>query len=63
MAAKTAVEKPQRKFIDLMIKCPRCGHVQHEFVYSLFEKRWFKCLVCGTMSASGAWIVLCIKMG
>ncbi|GAI86781.1 unnamed protein product [marine sediment metagenome] len=43
MVTKTVVKKPQRKYIDLMVKCPRCGKVQHFYVYSLDEKEWFKC--------------------
>lgn len=58
MATKTAGEKPKRKHTDLLIKCPRCGYTQHEYVYSLEEKRWFKCGGCKELSASGAWIVV-----
>lgn len=58
MADKSAVKKPQRKYIDLMVKCPRCGNKQHEYVYSLDEKKWFKCNDCQQLSASGAWTVL-----
>ena len=58
MPTKTLTRKPQGQYIDLMVRCPRCENVQHEFVYSLDEKKWFKCNHCQQLSASGAWIVL-----
>lgn len=61
MATTTAVKKPLRKFIELLIKCPRCANVHHEYVYSLDEKPYFKCLGCGVLVPFGAWIVLYIK--
>lgn len=61
MATKSVTKKTERKFIDLLIKCPRCGNVQHEYVYSLFDKPWFKCVGCEQLTPSGAWIVLYMK--
>ena len=62
MAAETVVKKSQKKVIDLLIKCPRCGNVQHEYLYSLYDKNWFKCTGCQELFAAGAWKVLYVKM-
>lgn len=62
MAAKPVIKKTLGKFIDLLVKCPRCTHVQHEYVYSLFDKPYFKCEGCGVMTPSGVWGVLYMKM-
>lgn len=62
MAAKSVIKKTLGKFIDLLVRCPRCAHVQHEYVYSLFGKPYFKCEGCAVMTPSGAWSVLCMKM-
>jgi len=62
MADKTAAQKSHQKYIELMVKCPRCWNVQHEYVYSLFEKPYFKCLGCGVLVPSGAWTVLYVGM-
>jgi len=57
MATTKVSRTPHRRYIDLAIKCPRCGVLQHFYVYSLFDKTWFRCDVCGELSASGAWKV------
>ena len=57
MATKTTVKKTRGKYIELMVRCPRCRNVQYEYVYSLDEKPYFKCLGCGVLVPSGAWTV------
>lgn len=46
--------------IDMFLKCPRCHHPQHEYVYTLSDKPWIKCGECGELSPSGAWKVIVI---
>lgn len=53
--------KPQAKLppvTDMFLKCPRCRHAQHVYVYNLDDKPWIKCDHCDTLLASGAWSVI-----
>ena len=63
MAEKTkaptrSARKVPRPIIDLLVRCPKCRHRQHEYVYSLADKPWFQCEECRALSASGAWTVI-----
>jgi len=50
-----------RPAIDLLLRCPRCRHEQHEYVYSLTDKPWVKCNDCQQLSPSGAWTIVTLR--
>lgn len=47
--------------IDLLLRCPRCRHEQHEYVYSSADKPWVKCDDCQQLSPSGAWTIVTLS--
>ena len=52
--------KQSKPVIDMLLKCPRCKHPQHEYVYSLYDKPWIKCDGCQQLSPSGSWNVIAV---
>ena len=49
-----------QSIIDMLLKCPRCQHSQHTYVYQLDDKKWIKCQACDELIPSGAWGVIAV---
>jgi len=61
----TAIDRKARgksgPVIDLLLRCLRCQHEQHEYVYFLTDKPWIKCNECQQLSPSGAWTIVTLS--
>ena len=59
-ARTTKAREKNPPFIDMFLRCPRCQHAQHIYVYNLDDKPWLKCNACDELSPSGAWGVITV---
>ena len=48
----------RRHVIDLFLRCPKCQHSQHEYVYNIGERPWIRCGGCGELVPEGAWGII-----
>lgn len=48
-----------RPILDFLLKCPRCGQAQHEYMYQVSDKPWIKCEHCQQLSPIDSCSVIC----
>ena len=50
-----------RGYMELGLRCPRCGQGQTEFLRSTADQPNLRCQHCGGFSAIGSWRIIYIK--
>jgi len=51
-----------RPIIDFLVRCPKCQHGQHVYVYEVTDKPWIKCDYCGELLPRDAWSVITMSI-
>ncbi|MBA7567061.1 hypothetical protein ES708_08761 [subsurface metagenome] len=47
--------------LDFLLRCPKCQHGQHVYVYEVTDKPWVKCDHCAELIPTDAWAVIAMS--